>query len=164
MQVWQTIGNQANISNQIPGGCCQSLVEINSLSFQCCQFAELKGWSWNSLLDRMFGQLQRERMVRIRVEAYGLDSTGIKAHPAGAGALKETIRSPSADPGAAGIPDLMWLPQMVGQPLPSRSPPAMHMTPRRGAQTAEPADTSGVQSCPTHGPDVRRRRYPPADP
>ncbi len=39
-------------------------------------------WSRNGVLDRVFEQLQRERMVRIRVEAYGLDSIGIKVHPA----------------------------------------------------------------------------------
>ena len=89
-------------------------------------------WSRKGVLDRVFGQLQRERMVRIRVEAYGLDSTSIKVHPDGTGALKETVHRPSASPGSAGTPDFMWLPRMPEQPLPSGSRPATHTTPRRG--------------------------------
>ena len=42
-------------------------------------------WSRKGVLDRVFEQLQRKRMVCIRVEAYGLDSTGIKVHPDGTG-------------------------------------------------------------------------------
>ena len=50
-------------------------------------------------------QLQRERMVRIRVKAYGLDnSTSIKAHPDGMGVRKKTVDSRSAGPGVAGTP------------------------------------------------------------
>ncbi len=90
-------------------------------------------WSKNGVLERVFEQLQRERMVHIRVAAYGLDSTSIKMHPDGTGALKETVHSPSASPGAAGAPGFMWLPRMPEQPLPGRSHPATHTMPRRGA-------------------------------
>ncbi len=75
-------------------------------------------WSRKGVLDQVFEQLQRERMVRIRVAAYGLDSTGSKVRPDSTGALKETVHRPSASPGATGTPDFMWLPRMPEQPLP----------------------------------------------
>ena len=41
--------------------------------------------SKNGVLDRVFERLQREQMIRIRIEALRLDSTRIKGHPDGMG-------------------------------------------------------------------------------
>ena len=73
-------------------------------------------WSKNGVLDRVFEQLQREQIVRIKLEALSLDSTIVKVHPDGTGALKKTDRSRSADPEAAGPPSFIWLPRMPGRP------------------------------------------------
>jgi hypothetical protein len=35
-------------------------------------------WSKSGVLDRVFEQLQREQIVRIRIEAVSLDSTTVK--------------------------------------------------------------------------------------
>ena len=43
-------------------------------------------------------KLQREQIVRIKIEAFALDSTSVKVHPDGTGALKKTGRRPSAIP------------------------------------------------------------------
>ena len=59
-------------------------------------------WSKNGVLDRIFARLQQEQMIRLNSDAFSLDSTVIKVHPAGTGALKKTARSLSADPAAAG--------------------------------------------------------------
>lgn len=40
------------------------------------------------MLDRAFEQLQQAQIVRIKIEAVSLDSTMIKVHPDGTGALK----------------------------------------------------------------------------
>ena len=56
--------------------------------------------------DRVFEQLQREQIVRIKLEALSLDSTIVKVHPDGTGALKKTDLSRSADPEAAGTTKL----------------------------------------------------------
>ena len=96
-------------------------------------YTRMNRWSKNGVLDRVFEHLQRERMVRIKVEALGLDSTSVKVHPDGAGARKKTVRKPSASPAAAGPPSFIWLPRMLGQPLPSRSPQAMRTTRPRAA-------------------------------
>ena len=45
-------------------------------------------WSKSGVLDRVFEQLQREQIVRIKLEAFSLDSTIVKVHPDGTGALK----------------------------------------------------------------------------
>ena len=54
-------------------------------------------WSKSGVLDQVFEHLQREQIVRIRIEAVSLDSTTVKVHPDGTGALKKTDRKPSAN-------------------------------------------------------------------
>ena len=79
-------------------------------------YMRMNRWSKNGVLDRAFEQLQREQIVRIKLEALSLDSTIVKVHPDGTGALKKTDRSRSADPEAAGPPSFIWLPRMPGRP------------------------------------------------
>jgi hypothetical protein len=68
------------------------------------------------VLDRVFQELQREQIVRIKIEAVSLDSTVVKVHPDGTGALKKTAPKPSENPEAAGPPRFIWLPRMLEQP------------------------------------------------
>ena len=49
-------------------------------------------WSKNGVLDQMFEYLQREQIVRIKIEAVSMDSTIVKVHPDETGASKK--RSP----------------------------------------------------------------------
>jgi hypothetical protein len=65
---------------------------------------------------RMFEELQKAQVVRIKIEAVSLDSTSIKVHPDGTGALKKTARKPSASPEADGTPRFIWLPRMLERP------------------------------------------------
>ena len=69
-------------------------------------------WSKSGVLGKVFERLQREQIVRIRIEAVSLDSTSIKVHPDGMGALKKTDHNPLANPEADGQPKFIWLPQM----------------------------------------------------
>ena len=64
-------------------------------------------------MDRVFEKLQLEQIVRIRIEAFSLDSTAVKVHPDGTGALKKTVPSPSANRAADGPPRFIWLPRML---------------------------------------------------
>jgi hypothetical protein len=73
-------------------------------------------WSKNGVLDRVFEKLQMEQIVRIKIEAFALDSTSVKVHPDGTGALKKTDRSPSARVAADGRPRFLWLPRMLERP------------------------------------------------
>lgn len=79
-------------------------------------YTRMNRWSKSGVLDRMFEQLQRAQVVRIKIEAVSLDSTSIKVHPDGTGALKKTVLKPSASPGAAGTQRFIWLPRMLERP------------------------------------------------
>jgi hypothetical protein len=76
-------------------------------------------WAKAGVLDRLFEELQHQQLVRIRIEAVSLDSTIVKVHPDGTGALKKTDRNPLANPEADGQPKFIWLPRMLA--VPSRS-------------------------------------------
>ena len=52
-------------------------------------YMRMSRWAKNGVLDRVFEQLQLEQIVRIRIEAFSLDSTSVKVHPDGTGALKK---------------------------------------------------------------------------
>jgi len=79
-------------------------------------YTRMNRWSKSGVLDRVFEQLQREQIVRIKIEAYSLDSTIVKVHPDGTGALKKTAHNPSESPEVDGQPRFIWLPRMLGQP------------------------------------------------
>jgi transposase len=79
-------------------------------------YTRMNRWSKSGVLDHVFEQLQREQIVRIRIEAVSLDSTTVKVHPDGMGALKKTDRKPSASRAADGPPRFIWLPQMLERP------------------------------------------------
>ena len=86
-------------------------------------YTRMNRWSKNGVLDQVFEHLQREQMVRIKIEAVSMDSTIVKVHPDGTGALKKTALKPSANPAAAGPPRFIWLPRMLERLSPSRFPP-----------------------------------------
>ena len=96
-------------------------------------YLRMNRWSKNGVLDRVFEHLQREQIVRIKLEAVSMDSTIVKVHPDGTGALKKTVPNPSAAPGADGPPRFIWLPRMLEPPSRSRSPRDRPTTPRKGA-------------------------------
>lgn len=52
-------------------------------------YTRMRRWTKAGVLDKMFEELQREQVIRIKIEAVSLDSTSIKVHPDGAGALKK---------------------------------------------------------------------------
>ncbi len=79
-------------------------------------YTRMNRWSKAGVLDRVFEQLQQSQIVRIRIEAVLLDSTSIKVHPDGTGALKKTARRPSGSPAADGTPRFIWLPRMLARP------------------------------------------------
>jgi len=76
-------------------------------------YMRMNRWAKNGVLDRVFEKLQLEQIVRIRIEAFSIDSTSVKVHPDGTGALKKTARRPSANPAADGTPRFIWSPRML---------------------------------------------------
>ena len=79
-------------------------------------YTRMNRWSKSGVLDRVFEQLQHAQIVRIKIEAVSLDSTMVKVHPDGTGALKKTARKPSASPAEDGPPRFIWLPRMLERP------------------------------------------------
>ena len=69
-------------------------------------------WAKAGVLNTVFEHLQTQRLMRVRIEAVSLDSTIIKVHPDGTGALKKTAPRPSVRAAAAGAPNFIWLPQV----------------------------------------------------
>lgn len=79
-------------------------------------YTRMNRWAKSGVLDRVFAQLQRLQIIRVKIEAVALDSTIIKVHPDGTGALKKTGRKPLAVLVADGPPRFIWLPQMLERP------------------------------------------------
>ena len=95
-------------------------------------YTRMNRWSKSGVLDRVFERLQEAQIVRIKIEAVSLDSTIVRVHPDGTGALKKTVPKPSGSPAEAGPPRFIWLPQMLERPSPSASRPVKR-TMRRSA-------------------------------
>jgi len=98
-------------------------------------YTRMNRWSKNGVLDRVFEQLQRDRILRIKVEAVGPGSPSAKVHPDGTGAQQKTPQRPWANPEADGTPGFIWLPRMLERPLPSRDPRATRPTHRKAASS-----------------------------
>ena len=78
-------------------------------------YTRMNRWAKNGVLDRIFEALQRENIIQIRVEAVSLDSTIVKVHPDGTGALKKTAHKLLANQGEDGPPKFIRLPRGLGQ-------------------------------------------------
>jgi len=76
-------------------------------------YARMNRWAKSGVLDRVFEKLQAEQIVRIKIEAFSLDSTSVKIHPGGTGSLKKTAGKLSVSRAAAGATRFIWLPRML---------------------------------------------------
>lgn len=56
-------------------------------------YTRMNRWAKAGVLDRVFSELQSQKVIRVRVEAVSLDSTRVKVHPDGTGALKKRTTS-----------------------------------------------------------------------
>jgi transposase len=79
-------------------------------------YTRMNRWAKSGVLDRLFEKLQREQVVRIKLEAVSLDSTIVKVHPDGTGAVKKTDPSRSASRAVEGPPRFIWWPRMLERP------------------------------------------------
>ena len=79
-------------------------------------YTRMNRWAKAGVLDRVFAALQKQQIIRIKIEAMSIDSTIVKVHPDGTGALKKTAPSPSGSPEADGPQRFIWLPQMLERP------------------------------------------------
>ena len=79
-------------------------------------YTRMNRWSKAGVLDRVFVRLQQEQILTLKLEVVSLDSTTVKVHPDGTGALKKTARKPSGVPVVGTPPRFIWLPRLLGAP------------------------------------------------
>lgn len=77
-------------------------------------YTRMNRWSKSGVLDRVFAALQENNIIQIKVESVSLDSSAVKVHPDGTGALKKTADSPLESPEGDGPQRFIWLPRMLG--------------------------------------------------
>jgi transposase len=75
-------------------------------------YTRMSRWAKAGVLAAVFTHLQQQRLMQVRIEAVSLDSTIMKVHPDGTGALKKTARKASARVVGAGAPNFIWLPRV----------------------------------------------------
>ena len=71
-------------------------------------YTRVNRWAKNGVLDSVFDALQQADVINIQVGAISLDSTSVKVHPDGTGALKKTAHSPSENPVLDGQLKFTW--------------------------------------------------------
>ena len=100
-------------------------------------YARMRGWARQGVLARVFEAMQAQQIIEFKIEVCSLDSTSVKVHPDGAGALKKTGRKPSDAPVEDLQPRFIWLPQMSGRPFASRSRQDRPPTHRKAASCSK---------------------------
>lgn len=76
-------------------------------------YTRMNRWAKKGVLDRIFTLLQEKGIIRMKLEVIHLDSSSIKVHPHGAGALKKTVPKASANHVEDGQQSFIWLPRML---------------------------------------------------
>lgn len=94
-------------------------------------YCRMRRWAASGVLERVFEALQRRQIIRIKLESASLDSTSVKVHPDGTGALKKTGRNPLEEAGEDSTPKFIWLPAMSERPSAFPSRPASAATGRK---------------------------------
>lgn len=57
-------------------------------------YTRVNRWAKKGVLDHVFSVLQEADIINIQVDAVSLDSTAVKVHPDGTGALKKKAHNP----------------------------------------------------------------------
>lgn len=78
-------------------------------------YTRMRGWAKSGVLTRVFEALQQEQILKLKIESGSLDSTLVKVHPDGTGALKKTVHNRLDAPVEDSRPRFIWLPVMSGQ-------------------------------------------------
>ena len=76
-------------------------------------YVRLRRWCKQGVLQKAFLLLQEKGIIETSVKIISLDSTCIKVHPDGAGALKNMENRQSAKQKADGTPNFIWLPHLT---------------------------------------------------
>ena len=94
-------------------------------------YVRMNRWSKNGVLSRVFAALQTEGIIQINVEVVCLDSTSVKVHPDGTGALKKKENRRSKDHAEDSPRRFIWLPHLTDRLSAFRSPEEQNTTRRK---------------------------------
>ena len=76
-------------------------------------YVRMNRWSKNGVLQRVFEALQLENIINIKMESVCIDSTIVKVHPNGTGALKKQENNQLEDQKADLPRKFIWLPHLT---------------------------------------------------
>lgn len=76
-------------------------------------YVRMNRWSKSGVLKRLFEALQVEGIIRIKMETVCLDSTSVKVHPNGTGALKKMGNKVLDVQGEDLRPKFIWSPHLT---------------------------------------------------
>ena len=76
-------------------------------------YMRMNRWSKNGTLERLFKALQIEGVIKIKMEALCIDSTAVKVHPDGTGALKKTGNRLLEDLAEDSRQKFIWSPRLT---------------------------------------------------
>jgi transposase len=76
-------------------------------------YVRMNRWSKAGVLQRLFEALQIEGIIQIKMESVCLDSTTVKVHPDGTGALKKTVNKASGGHAGDSPQKFMWSPRLT---------------------------------------------------
>jgi transposase len=76
-------------------------------------YVRMNRWSKNGVLKRVFEALQLENIIRIKMEAICIDSTSVRVHPNGTGALKKVENRQSVALEEDSPRKFIWLPHLT---------------------------------------------------
>ena len=76
-------------------------------------YVRMNRWSKNGVLRRLFEALQTEGIIRIKMEVLCIDSTSVKVHPNGTGALKKVESRVSGDQEGDSQLRFIWSPHLT---------------------------------------------------
>ena len=77
-------------------------------------YTRMSRWAKTGVLNTVFTQLQKKQLITVKIDVVSLDSTNIKVHPDGTGALKNSENNRSDNLAEGVTPRFIWLPQMTG--------------------------------------------------
>ncbi len=77
-------------------------------------YTRMSRWAKSGVLNTVFTQLQQKQIITVKIDAVSLDSTNIKVHPDGTGALKNSENNRSGNLAEDVTPRFIWLPQKIG--------------------------------------------------
>jgi transposase len=76
-------------------------------------YVRMNRWSKSGVLRRLFEAMQIEGVIKIKMESVCLDSTTVKVHPDGTGALKKPASKASEGLAEGSPPKFIWSPHLT---------------------------------------------------